>query len=110
MKKNMIFLGCLLVLAGLVGLAEGGRTPSLRARVDGVDDDPQYILLDRDGTYPIWEGKLDVTLYVEDGKICFQKSECPDQICVESGWLQNVGDTATCLPAGVSVTIIEPEE
>lgn len=109
-NKNMVFLAVLLAIAAIVGLVEGLGQPGPMARVDVVDSKTQYIDLERDGTYPVWEGKLTVILEVQDGRIHFKQSECPDQICVNAGWLENVGDTATCMPAGVSVTIEPPEE
>lgn len=35
---------------------------------------------------------------VEKGRIRFKEADCPDQICVRRGWLQNPGETAVCLP------------
>lgn len=46
-----------------------------------------------------------VILRVEPGRICFQKAGCPDQICVNTGWLTSPGQTAVCLPARASVRI-----
>ena len=33
-----------------------------------------------------------------DGSIAFEKSDCPDKICIKSGRLNTVGETAACLP------------
>jgi len=35
---------------------------------------------------------------VEQGRIRFLESTCPDQICVKTGWLTSNGDIAVCLP------------
>ena len=48
---------------------------------------------------------IELTLEVTDGRIRFRQSGCPDKICVHSGWLSKKGQTAACLPAGVSVRI-----
>ena len=34
----------------------------------------------------------------EDGRICFEESDCPDQVCVRSGKLSEIGESAACLP------------
>lgn len=34
----------------------------------------------------------------EDGSICFEESNCPDQVCVHTGRLSQVGESAACLP------------
>lgn len=46
-----------------------------------------------------------VILRVEPGRVRFQKAGCPDQICVNTGWLTSPGQTAVCLPARASVRI-----
>lgn len=48
---------------------------------------------------------ITLTLEVADGSIRFRESQCPDKICVGSGWLSKTGQTAACLPAGISVQV-----
>jgi len=49
--------------------------------------------------------KQDVILELEQGKIRFAESDCPDKICVNTGWLSKNGQVAVCLPRRVSVEI-----
>ncbi|MBV7276795.1 NusG domain II-containing protein [Clostridiaceae bacterium UIB06] len=35
---------------------------------------------------------------VEPGKIRFIDADCPDKICVKTGWISEPGQTAVCLP------------
>lgn len=51
-------------------------------------------------------GPMNVKLLAEPGTISFLSSDCPDQICVRTGKLTKVGQTAVCLPGKVSVRII----
>ena len=46
-----------------------------------------------------------VTLEIEDSKIRFINSLCPDSTCEKSGFLSKPGDTAACVPAKTVVTI-----
>lgn len=46
-------------------------------------------------------------LQVEKGRIRFKEADCPDQICVRRGWLQNPGDMAVCLPNKAVIRITE---
>jgi len=41
-----------------------------------------------------------------DGTIAFESSDCPDQICVKSGKLGIVGQSAACLPNGIVLKIV----
>lgn len=46
-----------------------------------------------------------VTLEINNGKIRFTNSKCPDGTCEKCGWLSKPGDTAACLPAKTVVSI-----
>lgn len=47
-----------------------------------------------------------LTVEVKNGRVCVKDSTCPDRVCVHSGWLSEHGQTAACVPAGVSVRVI----
>ncbi len=51
-------------------------------------------------------GKYQNVVRVEQGRICFIESNCPDQVCVKTGWLQNSGDIAVCLPNQATIKIV----
>lgn len=42
---------------------------------------------------------------VERGRIRYRIADCPDQVCVHSGWLSRPGEVATCLPARSYIVI-----
>lgn len=67
-------------------------------------------------TVPLDEGK-DMTFSVderpavvfhlhEDGSIAFEHSDCPDQVCVETGKIRVPGQSAACLPNQLIVKIV----
>ena len=41
-----------------------------------------------------------------DGSICFEGSDCPDKICIKSGRLSRVGESAACLPNKIFLKIV----
>ena len=47
------------------------------------------------------------TLEIKDGKARLIEADCPDQICVNSGSIQYVGQSIICLPHRVVVEIQE---
>ena len=66
----------------------------------------QTVELDRDRRWSIaGRDGLTVTVQVENGRIRFASSDCPDRVCVHSGWLSTAGQTAACVPAGVSIRV-----
>ena len=44
-----------------------------------------------------------------DGRIRFERSSCPDKICVNYGWLRRSGEVAACLPNGFVLKIVSPD-
>ncbi len=45
-------------------------------------------------------------ILAEKGRIRFLESDCPNQICVKTGWLSKPGDRAICMPSKVVITIV----
>lgn len=45
-----------------------------------------------------------------DGSICFEESDCPDHICINSGRLHTVGQSAACLPNKLILKIVPMNE
>ena len=56
-------------------------------------------------TYSLKQWGIDMELELSPGMACVLHSDCPDQICVNTGWLSESGQTAVCLPNRVTVTI-----
>lgn len=54
----------------------------------------------------VLEGEISVTVLLEPGKVSIVHSDCPDQICVNTGVLTRPGQSAVCLPARVAVRIV----
>ena len=52
------------------------------------------------------DGECPVVICCENGAVLFERSECPDQLCVRMGKLHRTGEIAACLPAGVVVRIV----
>lgn len=45
-----------------------------------------------------------------DGSICFEESDCRDKICIRSGRLRMVGETAVCLPNKLILKIVRNDK
>lgn len=50
------------------------------------------------------------TIVAQDGKIRFESSDCPDQVCVRTGWISKPGQVSVCLPAGIIIRIVGKSE
>lgn len=49
--------------------------------------------------------KIDFYLIIKDGKVGFTESNCPQKVCINTGFIGKPGEFAVCLPAGVFVRI-----
>ena len=65
--------------------------------------------LDIDRTYTV-EGPLGQSqIEVKNGRIRFIRSPCTNKQCIHSGWLNQNGDFAACLPNHVSISLRGPD-
>lgn len=47
---------------------------------------------------------------IRDGRVRMDRSDCPQHICVNTGWIKYSGQTIVCVPNKVLVEIKSPEE
>ncbi len=52
-------------------------------------------------------GQYATTIIAEHNRICFLDSNCPDEVCVKTGWLSKVGDLAVCLPNKIIIKLAQ---
>lgn len=45
-----------------------------------------------------------------DGSIAFERSDCPDKICVHTGRISQIGQTAACLPNRLILKIVPADD
>lgn len=100
-----VILLVVLTAAGILWLFAGGADEGVAATVTSPDGTRVIALFQNGDTVLTGQAGHTVTLRVEDGKIRFLESDCPDRICVNSGWLSRAGQTAACVPAGITVRI-----
>ncbi len=67
------------------------------------------ISLDKDKIFIIDE-LTNIKFEIKDKKIRFLESNCPDKICVNTGFIGIVGETAVCLPNATSIQIISSDK
>ena len=106
MKRNdWILAAVVLLAAGILGayLLLGRQTGS-------------YVMISKDneeiGTYSLKDDRvIDVgdgnRLEIKDGAVHMLYANCPDQICVNTGWIDQEHDMIVCMPNKVIVQIVE---
>ncbi|WP_434578650.1 NusG domain II-containing protein [Thermoanaerobacterium thermosaccharolyticum] len=65
----------------------------------------QELPLNVDKTVTIHNGKHINVVEIKNGKVRMKESDCPDQICVKTGWIEKEGQQIVCLPNRVVVRV-----
>ncbi len=69
----------------------------------------KVLYLSEPQTYSLSENPQ-VQFEVKDNAISFVHSDCPDQVCVHTGWLSGAGQFAACLPNDVLLWVNSDEQ
>lgn len=103
-KRDWILIGITVVLIAAVCLTvaltkEEGAYVIVRVNGQQV---AAYSLLE-DGEYSLNGGTN--LLCIQDGKAFLTEADCPDHLCVKQGRIDQTGETITCLPNKLTVTV-----
>ena len=108
-KRDIILIASILVIAiALFLIVELTKEEGagVTVKVDGVKV-AEYSLT-ANGTYPLNGGSN--ILVIENGKAYLTDANCPDKLCVHQGKISRTGETITCLPNKLTVTVFGAEE
>lgn len=50
------------------------------------------------------------TILIEPGRICVSEADCPDRVCVVSGWLSDSAAPIVCLPHRLVIRLEAAED
>ena len=107
-KKDLIIVAVIFLAMFLVGFLQENM-PGTKAEV--IYDGKVIDTLSLNKEFSIsYNEKPEVVLEVLDSKIRFHSSDCPDKICVNTGFLQYLGESAACLPNKMIIRIINGAE
>ena len=106
MKRNdWILATAVLLAAGVLGayLLLGRQTASCVMISKDNEEIGTYSLKD-DRVIDVGDGNR---LEIKDGAVHMLYADCPDQICVHTGWIDQEHDMIVCMPNKVVVQIVE---
>ena len=108
-KRDIILIASILIVAiafFLIVELTKEEGAGVTIKVDGVKV-AEYSL-SKNGTYPL-NGGTNI-LVIENGKAYLTDANCPDKLCVHQGKISRTGETITCLPNKLTVTVFGAEE
>ncbi|MBQ8768527.1 MAG: NusG domain II-containing protein [Oscillospiraceae bacterium] len=107
-KKDFILIGAIaavIAIASLVLFLTKKDGDHVIVRVDG--NEVAKYSLSQDGEYAL-NGGTNI-LRIEGGKAYLVSADCPDHLCVKQGTISKSGETITCLPNRLTVTVYSAE-
>ncbi len=107
LKNDILLVAALL----LVALAAWGLLRLTRARgaeavvtVDGAT--VAALPLSEDAVLTVGEGQgFSNVIEVSGGRVRVRDADCPDRLCVRTGWVSRDGESIVCLPHKLVVTV-----
>lgn len=108
-KKDFILIGAIvavIAIAILVLTLTKKDGDYVIVRVDG--NEVAKYSLSQDGEYSL-NGGTNI-LRIENGKAYLVSANCPDHLCVKQGKIDQKGETITCLPNRLTVTVYSTQE
>ena len=96
-----IFLAVGFPLAGLTAKPKGAAVAIVQ-----IDGETEFELdLAQEGSWDFSIGNYHYTIIVKNEGIKIAKSDCPDQVCVRTGFINQGGQSIICLPSKLVVFI-----
>jgi hypothetical protein len=112
-KKGDIFLVVLLLAAAAAiwGLFATQQTDRVYGEIwqDGERIYQFQLSDDYEKTLEIQGKTYTDTVEIKDGKMRFVSADCPDKVCVHTGWISKSGQLAVCIPNRVMIRIVGGE-
>ena len=108
-KRDIILIASILIVAiafFLIVELTKEEGAGVTVKVDGVKV-AEYSL-SANGTYPL-NGGTNI-LVIENGKAYLTDANCPDKLCVHQGKISMTGETITCLPNKLTVSVFGAEQ
>lgn len=105
-KKDFLLIILLVIISIVFFVLYNYLNFSERVKAELVVDGKiiKEISLDKDMTFEL-EKNHNIVFEIKDKKIRFLRSDCPDKICVNTGFISKGGQSAVCLPNKVSLRI-----
>lgn len=105
-SKTDIFVSlAVILLAAAVYMLFSHSTGGSYAEIYNGNTVIKRVSLSADQTFTV-DGYDNVVFEVKDGAAAFKQSDCPDKICVRTGYIKNNGQSAVCLPNRLTLRIV----
>lgn len=110
-KSDIVIIGIILIVAVIFATLYRTKfsNKSAVAEIYYYSDLIETVELDKgmEQTFSIPQNDHVIFHLYQDGTIKFEDSDCPDKVCINTGKISMVGESAACLPNGIIVKIVQ---
>ncbi len=112
MKPDNIFIFMLIMIglciSAVIYLPHTGSGSRVEIRINGAAVASYPLSSDRTETISCPDGGSN-TMEIKDGAACMKEADCPDKVCVNTGFLRSDLEVASCLPNRTSLFIVNAD-
>ena len=107
LKKDILIILMLIIISAAVYFTTSSYYSSKRVYAEILHDKKviKKVDLSRPSEFSLPDIP-NITFEVKDNSIAFIHSDCPDKICVKTGFISHAGSSAACLPNKTVVRIV----
>jgi hypothetical protein len=110
----VIALGAWVVLRGGLPTSQSASSESGAtgpyAVVQNTEGFREVLPLSQDATVDVTSSLGENLVVVSGGKVSVEEADCKNQICVQTGKVNRVGDTIVCLPHQLVIQVVDKPE
>jgi hypothetical protein len=88
---------------GVAGAAAGAGEDAL---VESGGEIVARLPLDREESVTVRGAVGSVVVTVREGRVAVTRADCPNHVCVRTGWKEHSGDVVVCAPNRIVVVIV----
>lgn len=110
MKVNVAVVLAIVAVALVAVVATnafGNAASASVAEIQDADGHTYTMPLSEDGTLTVASSAGTNVVEVQGGKVRVSEADCPNQDCVEQGWVSKAGQQIVCLPHKLVVTVTD---
>lgn len=112
MRINVIavlIITALALAAATAANALGNAVDARTAVIQDADGNTFAMPLSKDDVLTVASSAGTNVIEVQSGKVRVSEADCPNQDCVEQGWISNAGQQIVCLPHKLVVNITDED-
>lgn len=91
--------------AGSGAYADGTHAVAVIARDGNVVETIDLAAVQEPYTFKLEDARGSNVVAVEPGRISVAEADCPDEVCVHTGWIDSPATPIACVPHGLTITI-----